>query len=422
MTFRPPSNQSRPSLRRGVAVCVVGMALLTGSGRCAVMAADAAIRVETCDRRILEGELARWTGSEIHIRMLSGAIEVVSRDNLFEVIHQSPNGGPIVPSTAGAVHLVSGDVLRLRPMRVEEEALLATWEGFPKWPVVSLPLTAIRGVIFQSPDDPSQRRRWEAAIFDAAPGQDVAYLRNRDRVPGMWEGLDDAFVTFSSTNSVKLDREGVGCLVLDPDLLDKKSDKLPAGIVTLTDSSVVMVSTWEPSDNSRLSFRMTTGTVLDVDWNDVNRVQFFGPRLISLSEATPRVEMTPFLSRIWPANRNRSVRGGTLRVGGQIERLGWGVHSRTRLTFEVPSDAGFLRTDVGLDDEFGARGDAEARIVQGDRVLWSGRVHSGERRLSTGWLAVRPGEPVELVADFGERADVGDEVNWLNPVFLRAVP
>jgi hypothetical protein len=320
------------------------------------------------------------------------------------------------------VYLVSGDVLRLRPIRVEDENLLATWEGFPTWPVVSLPLTAIRGVIFQSPDDPSQLRRWEAAIFDASPGQDVAFLRNRDRVPGTWEGLDDTFVTFSSTNAAKLDRAGVGCLVLDPDLLDKTSEKLPSGVVTLMDGSVVMVSTWEPSDDSRLSFRMTTEAMLDVDWSDVRRVQFFGPRLISLSEAPPRVEMTPFLSRVWSANRNRSVRGGTLRVGGQIEHLGWGVHSRTRLTFDVPSDAGFLRTDVGLDDEFGSRGDAEARIVQGDRILWSGRVHSGERRLSTGWLAIRPGEPVELVADFGARADVGDEVNWLNPVFLRAVP
>jgi hypothetical protein len=241
-------------------------------------------------------------------------------------------------------------------------------------------------------------------------------------VPGTWEGLDDTFVTFSSTNAAKLDRAGVGCLVLDPDLLDKTSEKLPSGVVTLMDGSVVMVSTWEPSDDSRLSFRMTTEAMLDVDWSDVRRVQFFGPRLISLSEAPPRVEMTPFLSRVWSANRNRSVRGGTLRVGGQIEHLGWGVHSRTRLTFDVPSDAGFLRTDVGLDDEFGSRGDAEARIVQGDRILWSGRVHSGERRLSTGWLAIRPGEPVELVADFGARADVGDEVNWLNPVFLRAVP
>lgn len=419
MTFRPPSNRSRASLR-GV-LAVIGVVVLVSSSHLSAAAGESIV-VETCDRRVLEGELARWTGSEIHIRLPSGTIEKVSRENLFEVVHQSTNCSPSVPSAAGAVYLVSGDVLRLRPMRVEEENLLATWEGFPTWPVVSLPLTAIRGVIFQSPDDPSQRRRWEAAIFDAAPGQDVAYLRNRDRVPGTWEGLDDTFVTFSSTNIARLDRAGIGCLVLDPDLLDKTSERLPAGVVTLTDGSVVMVSTWELSDNSRLSFRMTTGAVLDVDWNDVNRVQFFGPRLISLSEAPPRVEMTPFLSRVWPANRNRSVRGGTPRVGGQIEHLGWGVHSRTRLTFDVPSDAGFLRTDVGLDDELGARGDAEARIVQGDRVLWSGRVHSGERRLSTGWIAIQPGEPVELVADFGARADVGDEVNWLNPVFLRSSP
>lgn len=422
MIPRPPLNWSRPSLRRAVAVCAVGIALIAGSGRRETVAAAISIRVETCDRRVLEGELARWTGSAIHVRLPSGATEVVARDNLFEVVHQSPNGGPIVPSPSGAVYLVSGDVLRLRPMRVEDENLLATWEGFPKRPVISLPLTAIRGVIFQSPDDPSQLRRWEAAIFDAASGQDVAYLRNRDRVPGTWEGLDDTFVTFSATNAVKLDRDGVGCLVLDPDLLDKASEKAPGGVVTLTDGSVVMVSTWEPSDDSRLSFRMTTGTVVEVDWNDVKRVQFLGPWLILLSEAAPRVEMTAFLSRIWPAYRNRSVRGGTLRVGGQMERLGWGVHSRTRLTFDVPSDAEFLRTDVGLDDEFGARGDAEARIVQGDRILWTGRIHSGDRRLSTGWLAIRPGEPVDLMADFGARADVGDEVNWLNPVFLRASP
>jgi hypothetical protein len=400
---------------------VIGVVVLVSSSHLSAAAGESIV-VETCDRRVLEGELVKWTGSEIHIRLPSGTIEKVSRENLFEVVRQSASRNPSVPSTAGAVYLVSGDVLRLRPIRVEDENLLATWEGFPTWPVVSLPLTAIRGVIFQSPDDPSQLRRWEAAIFDASPGQDVAFLRNRDRVPGTWEGLDDTFVTFSSTNAAKLDRAGVGCLVLDPDLLDKTSEKLPSGVVTLMDGSVVMVSTWEPSDDSRLSFRMTTEAMLDVDWSDVRRVQFFGPRLISLSEAPPRVEMTPFLSRVWSANRNRSVRGGTLRVGGQIEHLGWGVHSRTRLTFDVPSDAGFLRTDVGLDDEFGSRGDAEARIVQGDRILWSGRVHSGERRLSTGWLAIRPGEPVELVADFGARADVGDEVNWLNPVFLRAVP
>ncbi len=111
-------------------------------------------------------------------------------------------------------------------------------------------------------------------------------------------------------------------------------------------------------------------------------------------------------------------------VAGRTWGSGIGVHSRSRLVYQVPAGAQAFCTRVGIDDSALAltpRANVDVRIQIGDKVAFEQKgLQPGVEPRSTGLLAVKPGDRVELLVDFGSGRDLADRVDWLLPVFLQA--
>lgn len=140
-----------------------------------------------------------------------------------------------------------------------------------------------------------------------------------------------------------------------------------------------------------------------------------GSRWTWLSSLHPlRSKHTPVFDAKAPPRANASCDGATMRIAGLPCDLGFGVRSRTELTFDLRAFPGrHLVVMVGLDDETKGRGDAVAQVLLDGREAWN----SGPLRPNTPPLhaAVELGEAKELTlqTDYGpDNDDSGDHVDW----------
>jgi hypothetical protein len=149
---------------------------------------------------------------------------------------------------------------------------------------------------------------------------------------------------------------------------------------------------------------------------DVTAVNTFQGRATYLSDLRPRYEHTPYTAVRWPVEVDRAVSGFDLRLGGGTYDKGIGLHSRSRVTFNLPRGATKGRrfeAFVGLDDVTGRLGSAIVQVLADDKPLLQSP------------LELAPGTPqplrlplpasartLTLLVDFGGGGDVQDHVDW----------
>lgn len=210
----------------------------------------------------------------------------------------------------------------------------------------------------------------------------------------------------------------VGIRLRDPDQRPQ-----PATVELVTaggDRLGVVVSQWQ---RDRIECALEDGTVVRLRPGDLASALFLRD-VVPLSRLQPTaVTEAGFEGDVlWPWTRDRAVGGGLLRCGGFTHGTGIGMHSRSRLQFKVPAGVQFFMTRVGIDDAVLAlpvRGDVDVQVLHnGKPVFAQVSLRSGHAPHSTGLLAVRPGDTIELFADFGKGRELGDRVDWLGALFL----
>jgi hypothetical protein len=122
-------------------------------------------------------------------------------------------------------------------------------------------------------------------------------------------------------------------------------------------------------------------------------------------------EHKPFMTVRWPTRFGLAVTGTPLRIAGRGYAHGIGVHSRSRLVWDLDGARRF-RCTAGLDDSAGPRADVDIA------VLVDGRVEFQRKgvKLSDGAIPIDVrtvgGEKLELRVNFGANGDVLDRFNW----------
>src|SRR5690606_34633490 len=82
------------------------------------------------------------------------------------------------------VILANADRLRVRPTRIDEEALSADWPRRFGLEEVRIPLETIRGVIFKRPFAPAEQTSLKARLFENSEASDRLILTNGDLALG----------------------------------------------------------------------------------------------------------------------------------------------------------------------------------------------------------------------------------------------
>lgn len=334
---------------------------------------------------------------------------------------------PLPPMPAGKhLLLANGDRLPVEGPRLVGERLHFTHPDLDGGKETSLPLPAVAVVWLAAPDQadsPRQRQRLRYRLTHESRPKDQVILRNGDTLEGVLNGLDADKVEIEvEKKPVSVAAGQVAVIALSTDLADTLKPKGPYGRVILTaagDSLGGRLSLASAACADGATFQGTTlfGAKLSVPLGRVAALDLYQGRAVYLSDLKPSgYEYTPFFDARWPYVPDGSVTGGELRLAGSAYDKGVGLHSHSRLRYDLGGAYRRFEAAVGLDDQTGQKGSVRIKVLGDGKPLDIGpdrelTAASGPRAVN---VSVEGVKELILEVEFGRGADVEDHVNWAN--------
>lgn len=202
-------------------------------------------------------------------------------------------------------------------------------------------------------------------------------------------------------------------------MIADQSDPAVRATVSFEHSGRLSATRWQwtgPSGSLTFGAQSTVTFASD----RVVRVDMEGGRWEWLSAHRPISQQhTPMLTLPWDPGKNRNVVGRPLSVAGETFAHGIGVHSRSRLTFDLQGAYREFVTYFGIDDDSGPYADVTVLVRVDDKPRFEqtgvtrGRLHGPIR------LDVTRANRIELFVDFGLNGDIQDRFNWIEPALIR---
>jgi hypothetical protein len=344
--------------------------------------------------------------------------------------------------------LAGGGVIRADVLSLDDRALVlgdATGLGRGLWDESTLPRSAVRGILYQPPADAAARDRLLDELAKDAGGEDRLLLVGGESVRGVLTAapLDGRFLPENQKPGqgvFQLVRRGASeplalpaAKVVALSLAAADRSGASATWLGLRDGSLVGVATIEVSGDV-VSLKLAGGGTLVTTlagrtdpaatfWDEVTLIQSASPRVTWLSDLkTLGYKHIPFLATEWPFAVDRTVTGTRLRTGDAVFLKGLGMHTTSRLAYDV---AGFRKfeAELALDATAGRGGSVIYKVLLqgaagGEATAWTPAYESPVIRGHQPPVAIsidlKGASRLALIVEFADRGDELDHANWLN--------
>jgi hypothetical protein len=207
----------------------------------------------------------------------------------------------------------------------------------------------------------------------------------------------------------------------------------PECLLGFRDGSLVAAAKLQPAEPDRTRITTVAGASLELRMDDFREnLTFIQPRherVIYLSDL-PAVgyKSLPFLTLDWPLGIATNTLGGRLRAGGNVIFQGLGMHSASRVAYDLDRKYRRFEAELALDDHAGRQGSVIYRVLverenDAGEPKWnvaftSPIIRGGDSPLSVA-VDVTDATRIALVVEMADRADTRDYANWLNARLLR---
>jgi hypothetical protein len=375
--------------------------------------------VSTADGKSFKGPLSELTpdwGVRLGDQRVAGT-NVLSLRRTGQVLPPMPEGKHIL--------LANGDRIPVAGPRLEGERFHFRHPDLADGKETSLPLAAVSVLWLAAPDraEAESRQRLRYRLTHETRSRDQVLLRNGDTLEGVFSGLDAKKVEIEVEKKVvAVNLAQVAAVALSTDLADTLRPKGVYGHVVLLadDESLggrLSLSAAECKDGKTLQATTVFGASLTVPLDRVAALDLYRGRAVYLSDLKPsKYEHTPYLDCKWPYVADGSVAGCELRLAGSAYDKGIGLHSQSRLSYELGGAFQRFEATVGLDDQTGRRGSVRVKVLADGKPLDIGP--DRELTASAGPLSVNVSvagvKELTLVVEFGRGADVEDHVDWVD--------
>jgi hypothetical protein len=311
---------------------------------------------------------------------------------------------------------LSGKVLKLTGERLLFRADLGKGQD------LSVPLSALSLLWVTAPDDEDQPAVFLRQLANGRRKQDVVFLRNGDVLEGFLTTLDSQTSLHMDVNKkeVAVDFPKVAVVAFNTELVRLLRPKDTYGRLVLANGCRLGLAAAR-SDKISLTGTTLFGAEVTVPVAQVNALDMFQGRAVYLSDLKPRrYDFTPFLGSLRllyvvdGSVRVGSGAGGDLRLGGSTFDKGLGMHSASRLTYDLGGNYRHFEALVGLDDQAEPMGSARIQVLVDGRARnlgWDGDLTSKNRPQFVR-IPVAGARELTLVVDFGRFGDVRGLVNW----------
>lgn len=344
--------------------------------------------------------------------MQAKGADIISLRRMGKPLPQFPAGEHVVLTNGDRI---PGKVLGLANERLNVRADVGTSSD------LALPLTAIAAVWFASPENADEVEKERHRITDGHRQRDRVVLRNGDAIEGTLSAVEDKLLRLDTQGKdMELERAKTAFVALSTELARPLKPRGRYGFATLANGARLSL-TWARLDGSILVGQTLTGGTVRVPVDQLIALDTRQGRAIYLSDVKPlRYEHTPYFGVCWPWVADGSVVRRDLRLGGSTFDKGVGMHSASRLTFDLTGSSAFEAV-VGLDEQTGRKGDVIVRVLVDGKpqdLGWDGRL-TGQSPPRGVRLATTGGNELTLVVEFGAHGDVGDHVNWADARIIK---
>lgn len=383
---------------------------------CVVAETPSTFDLHTADGTTLTGPLlklqADWSvslGGPKPVQLSGAKIVSLRRTNLPMPPH--PVGEHAMFSGGGRV---AGTLVGLRAERLRFRA------GFGQELTVPLSLaTLIWLAAPEREDDPEMLIRW---LAEQRRTRDVVLLRNGDTVEGTLNEIDDKEVRVEVRGKdVRIERGKVAALALNSELTQRLRPKGAYSRLVLADGSRLGLAS-AASDGKTLTGKTLFGAAVSVPLEQAVALDVYQGPAVYLSDLKPKqYEHTPYLGVRWPFVNDASIAGRPLRLAGSTFDKGIGLHSESKLTYELSGGYRWFTARVGLDELTGREGSARVRVLVDGKPadLGEDRELTGRDPPRNVRVPVAGAKELTLVVEFGRRGDIGDHVNWADARLLK---
>jgi hypothetical protein len=192
-------------------------------------------------------------------------------------------------------------------------------------------------------------------------------------------------------------------------------------LVGLRDGSLIVASDIRPDGDAVVIKNPNLGELRLRALSGVAFLQGIGKRVRYLSDLDPAAyRHEPFLDLSWKYNADCNALGGPLRADSRTYLKGLGLHSASRMTFDLDGTPRRFAAEIALDDAAHGGGSVVFRVLLNSndggewREAFSSRVFRGDDPPREVAVDLTGAKRLALVVEYADRGDERDYANWLD--------
>jgi hypothetical protein len=384
--------------------------------------AQVQVRVETISGEPVHGRFLRLTEDQLQLRDAAGVTKSIDTATVLGV-SATDFDGIRVPQISRTpwILLSTGDRLRMTPLIIDDEKIVARWSEFSILPPVSLPLELCRGIAMSVSSAPIEQGRSFDRLLNHRENVDRITLSNGDRVDGEFVSLtNEEFTLETSIGKVQTRIAQTRLLAFNPDLVSEPDAVDAFAILTLSDGSTLHVRKLV-SDGDLIIAESVGGFEISVPVTAFRSIRFYDPVRVDLTRLKPiGTIIGSYLSMRREPKTNRNVIGGFMSLRGQLMPVGFGATSGTAITWGLERRYQQLRATVGIDDAAQGAGSVVFQVVVDGSVAWQSEIITGASPpVEIPPIDLTGADKLTLNVQFADRGNVLDYANWCQPVLIR---
>ncbi|MGD2111570.1 MAG: NPCBM/NEW2 domain-containing protein [Phycisphaerae bacterium] len=372
------------------------------------------VTIETISQEVIRGQLVSLTQGEG--ALVAHGEQATQRIAFSELVRLRTDARPLPhPQGDYTVKLAHGDVLHGDVVGGAAEAIIVETPDVGR---IRVAIENVKEMVRTSAARSAHRKAVEWFTDADDSGDDAVLLRNSDVLRGFVASVDAIGIALESELGANLvpHRMVVGVRFASP--VAPPLD-VTYSLATLRSGCRLTLDRLNWTGGG-VEAQYGQDQKLRWDAGQIVMIEFVGGRWEWLSAHKPiSHEHTPMMSVGWEYTSDRNVLGGPIMVGGERFAHGIGVHSRSRLVYDLQGDYTRFVTWFGIDDESGPLADASVAIkVDGQRRFAAEHVKRGllhgPVRIDTAGA-----KRIELLVDYGDNGHMQDRFNWVEAALVR---
>lgn len=332
-----------------------------------------------------------------------------------------------VPQESPIIILTNGDRIRGQITEGNDESLKVRTVSLGR---LEIELEKIRAVVLKHDMDFREIEKRLRKKTD----KDLIYLRSNSEAGGVLEeiGKDEVKIEVDGAGQLTIKVTKIQMILMSLIEEPKKLGKGSHVRLKLLDGSAVH-GVFKSDEKGAVVIENLLNEKLTVRHSDILELLVLNGSFLYLSDMKPTkvVQKFPegfqFYKDRFGWKKDRSVRGGILKLGGKSYEKGLGVHSYCSLTFKLDGQYKEFRSIIGLDDSVRFRGKPGMGFVR-FRILVDGKpakehpegllMEKGESPKKI-VINVAKAKTLTLVADYGPLLHILGRANWADAHLIR---